>query len=134
MKKNISNDWRTQAETFVLAAQRNYEQAQQRFLELFADSPQAAIEQQGSTLLQAQVIHQQMEIVHVLLNEASTIQQARQVVLRWITSETVETVAAFSRSFTSDLTGVCQETAISFRLQFLQMANSPLNRLLKILL
>jgi hypothetical protein len=74
-----------------------------------------------------------LQTVQMLMNEAGTQRDASQAVQDWANRAQIEAVAEFSRSFPSDLAGVCCETSFSYLLQLLQMANSPLNRLLKLL-
>lgn len=140
MKKKISpapapapapNAWRESAEMFSVAAKQTFEDLRQTFLNEVHVNPIAAIEEHGSDLVRAQVVHEHMQTVQMLLDEAGTQLDAFKAVQEWTNRVTVEASAAFSRSFASDLTGVCKETAASYRLQFLQTVNSPLNRLLR---
>lgn len=126
-------DWRSQCEVLFVAAREDYQQKLQEFLQLAHIDPLQALVQQSVTLIQAQVVQQEMETVHQLVDEAGTPLQALQAVQRWTTDTTVNAVADFSASFPSDLIGTAKETAVSYRLQFLQVNTSPLNRLLKIL-
>ena len=126
-----ANDWRTSAGVFASAAQTNYETQRQLFLDLAAKDPLGAMQQIGADLIQAQVVHENMQFVQKLLDEAETVLQAFQAVQEWATAVTVQAVAEFSKTFATDLTGVAKEASVSYRLQFLQVGTSPLNRLLK---
>ena len=128
---NRTTDWRAEARVFAASAQLHYEQLRQYFLDRAADSPVTAMQDHGSALLQAQVVHENMQAVQRLLDEAATKQAAYPVVQSWVTQVTVETSAEFQKSFASDLAGVCKMSVVSYRLQLLQMDGSPLNRLLK---
>lgn len=130
-KKSSSGSWWEQVSLFASSAQQNYEQVRQQFLDRAAEDVVAAIEEHGREVIQAQIVHENMQVVQALIDEAGTQAEALKTVQDWVAKVTVETSATFSQSFASDLTGTCKETAVSFRLQLLQMANSPLNRLLR---
>ena len=126
-----NEDWRTSSAVFFKAAQVHYETLRQDFLALAGTDPLAAMQQYGAELIQAQVVHDNLQVVQSLLDEAETSLQACQAVQQWIVQITVQAVAEFSRPFASDLVGITKETSVSYHLQLLQVNTSPLNRLLK---
>ncbi len=130
-KKSSGDNWWEAASLFASSAQSEYEQLRQQFLDRAAESPIAAIQEFGSALLKAQIVHENMQVAQGLLDENGSKLEAYHAVQSWATTVTVETSAEFQKNFASDLAGVCKESVVSYRLQLLQVVSSPLNRLLK---
>ena len=58
-----AGDWREDASVFAASASTHYETVRQSFLELAATDPRKAVIEWGREVVQAQVVHENMQVV-----------------------------------------------------------------------